>query len=287
MIYPDENGVSYAYDAVGNLTEVYPACLSGSSYSSEIDSEQVFYTYDAAQRLSRINTASTAYHFTYDVFGNTDKISVGSRELVDYTYNANNGKLNTLTYGNGDQVKYVYDALDRISEVWYNNGVNGAMKLNYSYAYDSNNFLHLLTDHVADQVTVYTYDTYGNPDRTYTYDSETYKNLYEVNVAVSPTENRLNFVQERLDYAHTSGFGTAETVYNYSYSYATGKLNRLQIGGSKLWGTITPVYDNLGRTLSHTTDLQLNGSTTFYSKVEYEYEQTWDDTETYRAPQNL
>ena len=161
------------------------------------------------------------------------------------------------------------------------------MKLNYSYAYDSNNFLHSVTDHVADQVTVYTYDTYGNPDRTYTYDSETYKNLYEVNVAVSATENRMEFVLERLDYTHTAGFGTAETTYDYVYSYATGKLNRVQIGGSKLWGYLTPTYDNLGRTVSHVADLQLSGSTTFYSKVEYEYEQTWDDTETYRAPQNL
>ena len=176
-----------------------------------------------------------------------------------------------------------YNPLDRISEVWYNNGVNGAMKLNYSYAYDSNNFLHSLTDHIADQVTVYTYDTYGNPDRTYTYDSETYKNLYEVNVAVSPTENRMEFVLERLDYTHTAGFGTVETTYDYVYSYATGKLNRVQIGGSKLWGYLTPTYDNFGRTTSHVADLQLSGSTTFYSKVDYEYEQTWDDTETYRV----
>ena len=156
------------------------------------------------------------------------------------------------------------------------------MKLNYSYAYDSNNFLHSLTDHIADQVTVYTYDTYGNPDRTYTYDSETYKNLYEVNVAVSPTENRMEFVLERLDYTHTAGFGTAETTYDYVYSYATGKLNRVQIGGSKLWGYLTPTYDNFGRTTSHVADLQLSGATTFYSKVDYEYI-TVDNLETYRV----
>ena len=45
--------------------------------------------------------------------------------LASYTYHANNGKLETLTYGNGDKVKYVYDALDRVKEIWYNAGESG------------------------------------------------------------------------------------------------------------------------------------------------------------------
>ena len=36
--------------------------------------------------------------------------------LASYTYNDNNGKLNTLDYGNGTSVKYLYDSVDRISE---------------------------------------------------------------------------------------------------------------------------------------------------------------------------
>ena len=93
----------------------------------------------------------------------------------------------------------------------------------------------------------------------------------------------MEFVLERLDYTHTAGFGTAETTYDYVYSYATGKLNQLQIGGSKLWGYLTPTYDNLGRTVSHVTDMQVSGSTVFYSKVEYEYEIGWDLYDTYQV----
>ena len=39
---------------------------------------------------------------------------------MTHTYNANNGKLNTLTYGNGKVVQCIYDHLDRISEMCYN-----------------------------------------------------------------------------------------------------------------------------------------------------------------------
>ncbi|MBQ9797120.1 MAG: hypothetical protein IJW50_05295 [Clostridia bacterium] len=57
----------------------------------------------------------------------------GASTLASYTYLANNGKLDTLTYGNGLQEKYYYDNLDRVSEIWYNTGEGGAMELRYSY----------------------------------------------------------------------------------------------------------------------------------------------------------
>ena len=66
-----------------------------------------------------ITTGSTTYHFVYDGFGNKDSIAVGSRELASYEYNSRNGKLNTIHYGNGFSVRYVYDKLDNVSEVWY------------------------------------------------------------------------------------------------------------------------------------------------------------------------
>ena len=55
--------------------------------------------------------------------------------LASYTYHAGNGKLETLTYGNGDKVKYLYDVLDRGKEICYNTGENGAFETVYSYEY--------------------------------------------------------------------------------------------------------------------------------------------------------
>ena len=43
------------------------------------------------------------------------------------------GKLDTLIYGNGLEVRYIYDILDRISEIQYNIGENGSFETVYSY----------------------------------------------------------------------------------------------------------------------------------------------------------
>ena len=95
---------------------------------------------------------STTYILTYDNFGNTDKIKVGSTQIVDYTYNNYNGKLNTITYGNGLTESYEYDALDRISEIWYN-GVK-----RYEYSYDVNGNLYKIVDIPEDTITIYRLD---------------------------------------------------------------------------------------------------------------------------------
>lgn len=81
---------------------------------------------EITKQLSTITTETSTYSFAYDDFGNTSSVSVGNRTLASYEYNDNNGKINTLTYGNGHKVHYVYDTLDRISEIQYNIGSNGA-----------------------------------------------------------------------------------------------------------------------------------------------------------------
>ena len=103
--------MAYSYDAIGNLVSVLPASYSSSndSYSSATNSAWVSYDYDSFNRLSDIYTDTTTYTFTYDTFGNTDTISAGNYELVDYTYNSYNGKLYNVEYGNGFSVRYVYD----------------------------------------------------------------------------------------------------------------------------------------------------------------------------------
>ena len=103
-------------------------------------------------------------------------IAAGGYELASYEYNANNGKLSVLTYGNGLSVKYLYDMLDRVEEICYNTGVNGAYETVYSYAYDSRGNLSSVTDHRNHEVTVYKYDRAGRLDTSYTYNSETMLN---------------------------------------------------------------------------------------------------------------
>ena len=88
------------------------------------------------------------YLLGYDAFGNMTRVQVcassAEREgyttpitLASYTYegNVNNGRLATMTYGNGDSVSYTYDAFDRQRTAAYNDGTT------YHYDYSSDNAL--------------------------------------------------------------------------------------------------------------------------------------------------
>ena len=101
-IYPEGDGVFYAYDHIGNLITVLPAYAAGTdNYAADYDSASVDYTYDATNRLKEIVTQSTRYTFVYDDFGNTTGISAGNNQLASYEYNVYNVKLSVLTYKNG------------------------------------------------------------------------------------------------------------------------------------------------------------------------------------------
>ena len=166
VIYPDLTAIVYSYDKMGNVTEVAPAAVDdmGTGYAFQVDSEDpnVNYSYNSAtKRLERIETQSTAYTFTYDVFGNSTSIKAGNNTLASYEYNSNNGKLSVLTYGNGLKVKYLYDVLDRISQIQYNIGTNGAFETVYEYVYETSGRLHSVIDHSSDEVWLYKYDESG------------------------------------------------------------------------------------------------------------------------------
>ena len=119
---------------------------------------------------NNVNPFWQHYLLGYDAFGNMTRVQVCAssteREgytapatLASYTYegNVNNGRLATMTYGNGDSVSYTYDAFDRQRTAAYNDGTtyhydysgdndlarqyvtdgSGAVTEQYSYQYDS------------------------------------------------------------------------------------------------------------------------------------------------------
>ena len=119
---------------------------------------------------NNVNPFWQHYLLGYDAFGNMTSAQVcassAEREghtapvtLASYTYegNVNNGRLTTMTYGNGDSVSYTYDAFDRQRTAAYNDGTtyhydysgdndlarqyvtdgSGAVTEQYSYQYDS------------------------------------------------------------------------------------------------------------------------------------------------------
>ena len=310
-VYPAGNGVCYSYDAIGNLTEVLPAIVdnteifhevygeSGEDYSwtetvygyAEVEnSASVCYQYDqATKRLSSISTKSTAYKFTYDLFGNTTKITAGNHTLTNYSYNSFNGKLHILSYGNGLNVKYVYDTLDRISEIQYNSS-NGEYETVYSYTYDSAGNLFSVTDNLNHQTTLYKYDSQGKLVKSYVYDTETYLNQYGTKVYYDDN-SRIQMVFHYLDYScpadnyHGTTYGFSSD-YAFSYSKKNGNISQMRIGGDAVTGTITPHYDNFGRLIDRVIDFNVNSGSDFYNfnradafyeKWDYEYTEKYGD----------
>ena len=61
-----------------------------------------------------------------------------------------------MTYGNGGQINYAYDNLDRVSQVW-----NTDTSKRVEYRYDAEGRLALTRDYLQDQQTRYTYDMAG------------------------------------------------------------------------------------------------------------------------------
>ena len=276
VLYPDGTGMCYAYDGMGNLTEVLPAEISTLNGYDPITGEtDVEYGYDAAtKRLSSISTfaetgRTTTYTFAYDGFGNPEETKVGNRTLASYSYNSNNGKLNTLTYGNGLNVHYVYDQLNRVSEVQYRQGSTGSFTTAFSYTYNAGGQIHSIRDHASDEVTLYKYNAAGKVIGSYVYDETAELNKYGA-TAYYDEQSRVSMVFHSFDYPYSSGMSYDSTYYSYSYN-DTGTVGKFQTNGSYVSGLIELEYDNLGRTKTRTLDYNIGGSDAFYTKYTFSY----------------
>ncbi|MHB1452994.1 MAG: RICIN domain-containing protein [Saccharofermentanales bacterium] len=123
------------------------------------DSQTVTNSYDYVNdKLDKISHNGFDYRFTYDIWGNptTVKVGVGTnlQTLVTNAYKPYNGLLDTVTYGNGDEISYVYDDpdYDYLTSVKY----NGVEKFKYTYNNSGN--LHLKEDLINTQTVNYLYD---------------------------------------------------------------------------------------------------------------------------------
>ena len=276
VINPDETGLVYTYDDLGNLKLVEPAMYDSSSYAEEsydsnTSSASATYNYNAQNRLQSIVTESTTYHFTYDTFGNSTDVTVGTNNtLASYEYNANNGKLSTMTYGNGTVVEYVYDELDRVAEVWYTE--NSIRTKAYSYEYDANGNLYRFNDHTAGHVHVYKYDLNGNMLMAVEYAEDDFYNKFSTDITYD-TENRPTYVYYGFDYADPTGGNDATFIYDYSYN-DDSTLNKLLIKqNSSTVVTITPIYDALSRVTTQTNKV---GSAT--NTINYQFKANGSNT---------
>ncbi len=142
---------SYSYNALRELTA---ASLPVSDLANNATGMNAAYTYSDG-RISSVTYGSFVYTFTYDAWGNITQVLMGSSPLISYSYGAaaDKGQVQSLTYGNGQQVFYGYNSKDQIISVGYTGQLN-----RFAYTYDEEGKLTSITDSISGQTTLYTED---------------------------------------------------------------------------------------------------------------------------------
>ena len=217
-VYPDQQtGTCYTYNLDGSIATVMPASYTTSDGWSEVtDAQSVSYTYHDNMLLKGIFTETTNYYFFYDDFGNPDSIVVGAWKLAGYEYYPNNGKLRYLQYGNGTKIEYVYDALERVSEVWYHVGEESTKA--YTYSYTAYGQLYRFDNLLTGKTLIYHYD--GNQRLTGYVEYNTADMAIDFSANVDYDEkSRVETVGYTFDYRTNQGnYVDANLEYTYGYS---------------------------------------------------------------------
>ena len=272
----DVNGVTtgYAYDtgaarlyrttAANGTQQDYRYCTGSDrtalTYINGVAS--IRYTYDRAQLSDLIRKGylgSTGfwqhYLLNYDAFGNMTRVQVcaSSEEqtgysspvtLASYSYDGsvNNGRLTTMTYGNGDSVSYTYDAFDRQRTAAYNDGTT------YHYDYSSDN----------DLTRQYVTDGSGAVTEQYSYQYDSLGRLIHsrqstANGALIQSTQHMYDAANRMT-SQSWQFGTG--LYRQQYSYTGVKADGTT--DSSVDGTISAITTTIPGQLDVTSKYEYN-----------------------------
>ena len=257
-------GYSYTYDNLGRLQLVTP-------FSATSDSESVSYSYNSSNYLSLISTESTSYSFTYDSFGNTSQVKAGNHTLATYEYYSNNGKLKKITYGNEFVEEYVYDSLEMLSEIWYT--IDGTRTKVYSYTYNLDGTLDVVTDHLAGKNTKYQYDNRGRLETIKEKDisATNYTDVFEV---CYDAENRISSQTSIISY--TVNASVNSLLFTTSYAYNTkGRLSSETLEYLSANHKINYYFDDFGRLTSVNSNLGSFSNTKQYTYVSEGYDTSY------------
>ena len=144
--------------------------------------------------------------------------------LAKYQYESgvNNGRLQKMTFGNGQTVQYSYDIFDRTTKEQYNN-------VTYEYAYDASGQLAKQSSTAGEEYN-YEYDSLGRLIRSNEYSGGTF-------------EQRTEHVYDASDRLTKQSWYNAggTTTLSYAYNATTGLLSSLNanVQGSSIPVTYT------------------------------------------------
>ena len=275
---PDTGTTSFQYDGAGNLTQKTDAKGQVFSYTYDTlnrltslnapgNDDDIVYTYDSclngSGRLCKVSYGpgfpnGSAVHYQYNSFGEM----IGHQGLL-YSYDSA-GRVSTLDYPSGAQLRYFYDAAGNIDQVDYTvGGQTQTLLSNITYApfgpmtgvaYGNGNVLSQTLD-IAYRITGITIP--GVLERTYPqYDGN--GNLNAITDALLSNSSYAYDALNRLD-TGSGPFGSRDYDYDkngnrsqliddtvttaYAYEAASNRLDQID--------TTDVILDNNGNTLTN------------------------------------
>jgi RHS repeat-associated protein len=240
-------GISYTYDAVGNIETVTNAAgqtvreydeLNRITEYTDVNDNIIGYTYDADGRIKTITyPGGRVVSYDYNRAGQLIRVTDYSDRVTSYTYNGN-GQLETTTRPDGSVETLVYDDAGRITR---KTTVNAGVIINdYSYEYDNNGD--------------FTSET-NSTDITDTLTDAHIRMIFGAGTMTYGAGNQLETYNAQPVVFDADGNMTFGPLGNQLTAYVYDDLNQLtSVGGT------TYVYDGEGNRVSQT----VNGQATTY-----------------------
>ena len=201
--------LNYIIDGNGNITSyVYDSMDRVIGMSSVVggNTAQVEYSY-TGDNLTTIAHNGFNYGLSYDAFGNVIGINVNGDLITSYSYDYTRGLLAQTSYGNGFSEHYVYDDMDRISEIKH-----GSVTV-YRYSYNGEGSLASVENCLTGINTDYFYNSDGTLMLTSATDGTVCRYEY-LNGMLSKVHQTANGSTWTTEYAYDEDGNTEKVTLN-------------------------------------------------------------------------
>jgi len=225
----------FIYNSYGQLTSTIKTASDGTSIGCSYD-------YKSDGKLQYITRNGVVYEVVYDDLDRITNLKVANDVTVTNAYigdeESDYSKSNLLekqTYGNGYEIKFVYDNEDRIKEVQEKVSEETYIA-RFEYEYDSSGKLCIFKDYVNDNTYYYSYDLVGklkniidqnSNEISYGYDSQGNVNHYTYVIEGCEREFDYNYDNLTGLYDQTS-YGGVEKKYYYDDD-SLSRLNHIEL----------------------------------------------------------
>ena len=256
----------------------------------------VEYGYDPYGKLETITRGSTVYTLTYDDWNQPHETKVGSVTLSENKYDIHH-RLSEVKYANGLAARYVYDDLDRVSQIYQKESTNAPEVLTYEMIYDGEGNLYEIRNFRTNRASFFEYDhagrcmaskersftvsggtiSYGTILSSYSYQYDECNNLTKLTCSVAGSTWSTVYTYDSDNRPSTTTLSSGKVLSNTFDALGRLQKRTLKQGNTTIHET-TLTYvpgDGTNKTTALVATYQ-NGSDAAYS---YEYDEVGNITE--------